>query len=223
MSSCRLHEVVLAGARDAKRVVYAYMRTLLIATGNTGKLTEMRALFHDLPFALVGLTDVPGLADLSVEETASTFEGNALIKAFSYAHASGLLTLAEDSGLEVDALDGAPGVQSARWVTGSDADRNTALLAKLAQVPDAERTARFRTVIAIVEPATHSARTCTGRAEGVIVDTPRGEGGFGYDPIFRYAASGKTGGEMTRDEKNTVSHRQQACRAAKALLADFSA
>ncbi len=195
------------------------VRELLIATMNTGKLAELRKLCEHLEIRVLGLADVPDVTRVDVEETASTLEGNALIKAYTYAVRTGYLTLAEDSGLEVDALKGAPGVRSARWVDGTDDDRNRALLKALHGVPESERSARFCTVIALVDPETLRAVTAEGEAEGRILFETRGTNGFGYDPLFCYSATGRTGGEMTRDEKNMVSHRSNALAHLPRLLA----
>jgi XTP/dITP diphosphohydrolase len=154
----------------------------------------------------------------TVEEAAMTFEGNAIIKAMTYGHLTGYLTLADDAGLEVDALDGRPGVYSARYAPGTDTDRYRALLRELHDVPDHNRGAQFRAVIAIYDPKTTKIRTCEGIYRGVLLRQPQGCHGFGYDPIFYDPGAGKTAAEMTVEEKNLVSHRGQALQAARALL-----
>src|SRR5581483_3817874 len=156
---------------------------LLIATNNPGKVREYRELLGDLGLELVQLQDV-GITD-DVEETGTTFAENARLKAVTYARQSGLLVLADDSGLEVDALDGEPGVYSKRYAGAgkTDAERNQYLLDKLRGVPAAQRTARFRCAIVIADPQ-GSTWTTEGTCEGSIAFEPRGTNGFGYDPIF---------------------------------------
>ena len=190
---------------------------LLIATHNPGKLSELRSLLGDVPFDLVSLVDV-GIHH-QVDETGETFEQNAALKAETYARLSGLPTLADDSGLEVDALDGEPGVRSSRYAgeSATDADRIAFLLRKLANVPAGDRTARFRCVIAVVwsgGPLELHAGACEGR----IIEAPRGSNGFGYDPVFFIPAMGRTMAELTTAQKNRVSHRSAAARKAAAAL-----
>lgn len=191
--------------------------TLLVATRNAGKLAELRNLLRDAPYALASLADVGIHAD--VEETGATLEENAALKATTYARLSGLPTLADDSGLEVDALGGAPGVYSARYAGAgaTDADRIAKLLANLAPHKP-PWTARFRCVIAIARdggpPELHA-----GACEGVIIAAPRGENGFGYDPVFLLPEFGKTMAEISDAEKNRVSHRGRASRKAAHALA----
>jgi XTP/dITP diphosphohydrolase len=188
---------------------------LLIATHNRGKLREYAALLSGLPVELVS-PDELGL-DLAVVESGATYHENAMLKARAYAQASGLLTLADDSGLEVDALDGAPGVHSARYALGGDGDRVQALLRALAQSGREGRTARFRCVIALVSPDGRS-WSVEGQCEGRIVDTPRGSGGFGYDPVFYLPEQGCTMAELEEGEKNLVSHRGRAAQGARTIL-----
>ena len=190
---------------------------LLIATHNAGKLAELRDLLHDVPYKLLSLTDV-GI-ELDVDETGETLEENAALKATTYARLAGIPALADDSGLEVDALDGAPGVRSARYAgpNATDADRIAKLLGNLAARPQ-PWTARFRCVIAIATPDGET-ELHDGACEGVIISHPRGDNGFGYDPVFLLTARGKTMAELTDDEKNAVSHRGVAVRkAARALI-----
>ncbi len=194
------------------------MDRLLIATNNRGKVREYRELLADLPFEITfpaqeGLT-------LTVEETGRTFAENARLKAVAFARASGLLTLADDSGLEVDALGGAPGIYSARYAgpRASDADRICKLLNALADTPPGRRTARFRCVIALARPD-GTVHTVAGTCEGEIGFAPRGEHGFGYDPIFLVAGyKGRTMAELPPEEKNRISHRAKAVAAARPLL-----
>lgn len=193
---------------------------LLIATHNRGKLTEYQAMFADLPIELVALDDV-GIFNY-VPETGTTFAENARLKALAYARASGLLTLADDSGLEVDALGGEPGVRSKRYAGEhtSDAERNAFLLAKLRDVPIGKRTARFRCAIAIATPDGHLWET-DGTCEGEIAFDARGTNGFGYDPIFHVAERGVRMAELSTAEKNRVSHRARAAEKARKILLEI--
>jgi XTP/dITP diphosphohydrolase len=194
-------------------------RTLLIATRNAGKYREITAALQGLPLTCISLDDIPHLApDFVVEEPAMTFEGNAIIKAMTYGHLSGYLTLADDAGLEVDALDGRPGVHSARYAPGTDADRYNALLKALHDVPKHARGAQFRAVIAIYDPNSSKIHTCEGVYRGILLREPQGQNGFGYDPIFYDPKAGKTAAAMRIEEKNAVSHRGQALQAARILL-----
>jgi len=193
------------------------MRKLLIATNNPGKVKEYDRLFDGLPVRLTypaqeGIT-------LKVEETGETFAQNAILKARGFAQASGLLTLADDSGLEVDALNGAPGVRSARYAGpgASDEDRYRLLLRNLTGVPEKERSARFRCVIAIAEPE-GVVHTAGGSCEGIIGFEPRGEHGFGYDPVFYMPEHGQTMAQLAPEIKNRVSHRARAAQAAYPIL-----
>jgi XTP/dITP diphosphohydrolase len=193
---------------------------LLIATHNQGKVREYRALLSDLPLEVTYL-DAEGIT-FEAEETGATFDENAVQKASAYAAASGLLTWADDSGLEVDALDGAPGVLSARYGAPdarTDQDRYRLLLAELASVPEAERTARFHCVVALASPS-GEVQTADGCCEGRIGVEPRGSHGFGYDPVFLVADTGytQTMAELEPALKNTISHRARASHIAKHLL-----
>ena len=192
---------------------------LVIATTNPHKVEEFRELLVGVSFTLTSLTEVGVRQD--VPETGVTFEENAVIKARAYAEITGLLTLADDSGLEIDALDGAPGVNSARWA-GPEVPyetRNRMLVDRLAGLPDERRGARYQCVIAIAAPPP---RGLIGVAEGVfegrIAREPAGSGGFGYDPIFFVPEQGCTVGQMTAAEKHAISHRALAARAALPLL-----
>src|SRR3989344_9119233 len=199
------------------------MRELLIATRNKGKWPEIVAGLAGMPFRLVSPDDAGVPTDFTAEESATTFEGNALIKAFVFGKHSGKLTLAEDAGLEVDTLGGRPGVMSVRYAKGSDEDRYRKLLSELSGIPYAERGAQFRVVVALYDPERgDKVRTCEGIVQGHIVGEPRGSNGFGYDPIFYSDELGKTSGEMTLIEKNRVSHRGRAlAKAREILLAQF--
>jgi len=197
------------------------MRRLLLATGNPGKVREYRDLLCDVPFEVVTPPEA-GIAT-TVEETGGTLEENARLKATALAEESGLLALADDSGLEVDALGGEPGPLSARYAgeDASDEDRVRYLLSRLGDVPWPGRTARFRCVIAIASP---SGRTdlCQGQCEGFIMLEPRGANGFGYDPVFYLPELGMTMAELPQEAKNRVSHRGRAAKEARRLLASWA-
>jgi len=189
----------------------------LVATKNLGKLREYQTLLADFPIEWVSLQEI-GLGDMRVAETGTTLTANACLKARAYADASGLPTLADDTGLEVDALGGAPGVYSARYggPNASDADRYRKLLAELGDTE--ARGARFRCVIAIATPG-GDIQTAEGKCEGYIARAPRGTNGFGYDAVFVVEARGVTMAELTEAEKNTLSHRARALEAARPILA----
>ena len=196
---------------------------LLIATHNQGKVREYRAVLSDLPLEVTYL-DAEGIT-FEAEETGATFADNAIEKARAYAAATGLLTWADDSGLDVDALHGAPGVLSARYgapEARTDQDRNRLLLAHLAGVPEDSRTARFHCVVALVGPD-GQVHTADGVCEGRIAFEPFGSHGFGYDPIFLVAEAGyaQTMAELDPAHKNTISHRGRAAQAAKRVLRDM--
>ena len=193
------------------------MPRLLLATNNRGKIAEFRQLLEGCGWQLVTPAEL-GL-DLQVEETGQSYAENATIKAVEYARASGLAALADDSGLEVDALGGRPGVLSARYAgpDRTDRERVQALLQELEGVPDDERTARFRAVIAIAWPDGEVVLV-EGTVEGRIGREPRGESGFGYDPIFLLPQRGVTVAQFTPDEKHAVSHRGEAARKAREVL-----
>ncbi|MBI5649154.1 MAG: RdgB/HAM1 family non-canonical purine NTP pyrophosphatase [Chloroflexi bacterium] len=190
---------------------------LLIATHNRGKLREYQEMFADPAIELVTLDDV-GIRD-DLEETGATFAANARLKARGYARASGLLTLADDSGLEVDALGGEPGVRSKRYAgeNKSDTERVIFLLEKLRAAPRGKRTARFQCAIAIAAPR-GELWECAGVCEGEIAFAPRGSNGFGYDPIFYLPARGVMLAELSAAEKNQISHRARAAAHAKIIL-----
>ena len=194
-------------------------RKLLIATTNQGKVREYKSLLKDIPFDLVSLTD-EGITTV-VEETGTTFKENAGLKAETIAAESRLLTLADDSGIEVDALGGEPGVMSARYVgdDATDAERVDYLLKKMKNVPEGKRTARFRCVIAIAEPGGET-EYFTGECEGIVPFEPAGELGFGYDPIVYIPELGKTVAELGPEVKNRLSHRAMAAEKARKALID---
>ncbi|MFE1956947.1 RdgB/HAM1 family non-canonical purine NTP pyrophosphatase [Streptomyces sp. NPDC059479] len=190
------------------------MTRLILATRNTGKLTELRAILADagLPHDLVGADAYPDIPD--VKETGVTFAENALLKAHALADATGLPAVADDSGLCVDVLGGAPGIFSARWAGthGDDTANLNLLLAQLADIPAPHRTAHFACAAALALPdGTH--RVAEGRLLGTLRTTPTGTGGFGYDPILQPEDDTRTCAELTATEKNAISHRGKAFRA----------
>jgi XTP/dITP diphosphohydrolase len=192
---------------------------LLIATNNLGKAREFQILLASLAVELI----FPGQEGLVLEvaESGDTFAENARLKAAAYAQASGLPTLADDSGLEVDALGGAPGIHSARYAgpDADDVDRYRKLLAALENVPAGQRAARFRCTVALALPD-GTVHTADGACEGEIGFAPRGQHGFGYDPVFIVAGCDrKTMAELPEDEKNRISHRARAVMAMRPLLA----
>jgi len=201
---------------------------VVVATRNKGKLREIIPLIAGTPLlAHLELRTIDELApEAELREDGVTFVENALAKARQAARATGLPAIADDSGLEVDALDGAPGVYSARYAgPGADDDRNNAkLLEALRGVPPAQRRARFRCVAVFVDPARALEIVRDGACEGEILETPRGQEGFGYDPLFFVPTVGRTMAELPLDEKNRLSHRAAAFRAlADALAATLGA
>ena len=188
----------------------------IVATKNAGKLAEMRALLGDLPLALRSLADLPRI---ELPPEGDDYAANAVAKARAVALATGLPALGDDSGLEVDALGGRPGVHSARYGGSGrdDAARVALLLHELASVPEAQRSARFVCVVALVTPEGESV-TARGSCEGRILAAPRGAGGFGYDPIFAPEGRDVSLAELPADEKNRLSHRGRAVAALRAKL-----
>jgi XTP/dITP diphosphohydrolase len=191
---------------------------LLIATNNAGKIRELNGLLADLPLRLRQLSEFSQITE--VEETGKTFVENAQLKARLYSRQTNLWTLADDSGLEVDALGGAPGVFSARYAgpNASDEERNARLLAELAQTDDAHRTARFTCAIALYDPATAALEIFEGTCEGRIARHPQGTHGFGYDPLFIPSGYAHTFGELSDDVKQQISHRARALAAFRLYL-----
>ncbi|MCE7525030.1 RdgB/HAM1 family non-canonical purine NTP pyrophosphatase [Alloalcanivorax xenomutans] len=186
------------------------MATLVLASGNRKKLEEMNAILAPLNMTIVPQSDfdVP-----EAEETGLTFVENAILKARNAARHTGLPAIADDSGLEVDALNGAPGIYSARFsgVGASDAKNNALLVEMLGDLPDAPRTARYQALLVLMRHAEDpTPLVCQGSWEGEIVLEPRGEFGFGYDPHFQISGDGRTAAEMPPEEKNRVSHRARA-------------
>ncbi len=195
---------------------------VVLATHNAGKVAELRDILDGLDVELLGADDVD-LPD--VEETGDTFAANALLKARAGVEATGLPCVADDSGLAVDALDGAPGIFSARWAARhgrepSDAANTALLLEQLVDVPPADRTARFVCAAALALPDGHH-QVVEAALEGRVVDAPRGDGGFGYDPVFVPVGEDRTTAEMTAAEKHAISHRGKAFRALRPVIAEL--
>lgn len=193
------------------------MQTVIVASGNKGKLKEFQELMAGLPVEVKSLKDYPEIGE--IEENGATFADNAYIKAKAVYDATGCLCIADDSGLEVDALDGAPGIFSARYAgeEKDDAANNAKLLQALVNVPDTARGAQFH--CAIVAIAADGRRfDAEGIVRGEILRAPRGDNGFGYDPLFYVPEFGRTTAELTMDEKNAISHRGKAVRQIVAIL-----
>jgi XTP/dITP diphosphohydrolase len=191
-----------------------------LATGNAGKVREILDVLADLPVKIRRLSEFPGLPE--AVESGNTFEENAAIKAMHYARLTGIVTLAEDSGIEIDALGGAPGVYSARFSGrhGDDAANNAKVIELLRNVPEPQRTGRFRCVC-VMASADNVIAKADGTIEGRILDELRGSGGFGYDPLFFVPDLGCTTAEITREQKNRISHRGKALRAIKSQIEDW--
>ena len=188
------------------------LRRLLVATGNAGKIREIRAILGPTGWCLVSPAEA-GIEGLEVVEDGDSFQANAAKKARAYANAARLPALADDSGIEVDALQGAPGVRSARYAgpSATDAQNRSCLLAALADTPDEQRGACFRAVVALSVPYGPNVRFGTGAVEGRIARDERGDDGFGYDPVFELP-DGRRMAELTSEEKNAISHRGRAIR-----------
>lgn len=195
------------------------IQKLLLATNNEKKLNELKSLFLNTPIQITSLKE-EGI-DLKVEETGSTFEENAILKAEAYSKASNLPTLADDSGIEVDALNGRPGVYSARYAgeNATDSKNCEKLLQELIGVPSDKRTARYKVVFAISIPG-KEIKTCEGTMEGIITEKPQGDHGFGYDPIFFIPQFGLSAAEITQEQKNSISHRKIALEKAFKILSE---
>lgn len=193
---------------------------LLIATQNQGKLREYRRILEDMNINIIGLDEL-GLGEMEVKETGTSFEQNAILKAKAYAEASGKLSLADDSGLVVDALNGEPGVYSARYGDKSfdDAGRRKYLLEKMRDIPQSDRSARFKCVIALYDPTKQEIYTVEGTCEGQILLEEHDAGrGFGYDALFRPDGFERSFAELEADEKNRISHRGQAAQKLPEIL-----
>lgn len=193
---------------------------ILIATRNKGKAKEFEALFGKKGYTVKTLLDYPEIED--VEETGTTFQENALLKAETIAKKLNTLVLADDSGLVVDALHGQPGVYSARYAgeEKNDAKNNAKLLIELAEVDDSERKAHFHCSLALAHPDKESL-VIDGRLDGEIAGIPRGDNGFGYDPLFYLPAKDKTLAEINQEEKNKISHRADALKKLEQQLDDW--
>ena len=193
------------------------MTELVLASGNKGKLAEFQRLLDGMDIQVKSMKDFPEIGE--IVEDGATFAENALIKARAVCKAAGKPAMADDSGLMVDALDGAPGIFSARFAgeQRSDADNNAKVLQLLEHVADENRTARFFCAIAIVLPDGRE-YTVEGTCEGTILRELQGEGGFGYDPLFYVADLGKTFAQLTMEEKNSISHRGNANRKAVEII-----
>lgn len=191
---------------------------LLIGTRNKGKAHEIATIFSDLDLTFLTLNDFENVPE--VEESGDTYRDNAILKAEGYARQCGVLTLADDSGLEVSALNGAPGVLSARYAGpgASDRDRIEHLLAEIAKVPNADKKARFVSVVALAQPEEGFLRSEAGICEGSLVDSPRGSNGFGYDPIFVPDGFDSTYAELPSSIKDQISHRAKALSAMRSFL-----
>lgn len=191
---------------------------LLIATHNEGKIRELSQMLAGLPLRLRRLAEWPDLPE--AEETGTTFAENAVLKAVHYSARAGLLTLSDDSGLEVAALGGAPGVRSARYggASANYGERIARLLAEVEAAGAAPRAARFVCVIALADPATGEVETFEGICAGRLAAAPRGAGGFGYDPVFIPEGYHQTFGELPAEVKQEISHRARAFRQAQAFL-----
>ena len=197
------------------------MPKLLLATGNKKKLNELKSLFQDTPYQLISPSEI-GINN-KVGESGSSFHENAKLKALASAFSSHILSLADDSGLEVDVLGGKPGVFSARYagVSATDTQRIDFLLSKLKNVPETKRQATFRCVIAIASPE-GTVKLFSSECTGIIKYQPIGNGGFGYDPIFYLPQIGKTMAELTQQEKNSISHRGLAAAKARTYLLNLA-
>ena len=187
------------------------MKKIVIATQNKGKAKDFETLLAPLGYEVLTLKDVA--EDLDIEETGTSFEANAILKAEGVAQALGIPVIADDSGLEIDALDGEPGVYSARYAGGEKSDDANIdkVLEKLAQVPDTQRTGRFRCVLAVAAPGEDTV-TFSGSCEGEILRLRRGDNGFGYDPIFYVPSQERAMAELEPQEKAAISHRGHALR-----------
>jgi XTP/dITP diphosphohydrolase len=193
----------------------------LVATTNPGKVREFRDMLGSHHFEWIGLGDLP--QHPIVEETGHTFRANAVLKATAYARFSCLWTLADDSGLEVDALDKKPGIHSARWaeMNGAgkgDAANNALLLTQLKDIPPTQRSGRFVCVLALADPIGRLVFTTRATMEGEVLSAPAGQNGFGYDPLFRVAGLSQTSAELPSEEKHRISHRGQALRRLQPML-----
>lgn len=198
------------------------MQKVVLASSNVHKLKEMKEILKDFDFELLLMSDV-GLSNFDIPEEGATFEENSLFKARVVFNETGYPAIADDSGLMVNYLSGAPGVHSARYAAGERSDRrnNLKLLEALRGVPEGDRGATFVTVITFCLGEANEL-VARGEVEGRILEEARGEGGFGYDPLFYVAAYGKTFAELSSEEKNAISHRGRALRSLKTMLEKIS-
>lgn len=205
---------------DLPAFIYPVPR-LLLATNNPGKATEFRGLLEGCGWEVVTPREIG--VDVDIEETGETYEENARAKALAGTNASGLVTLADDSGIEIEAMGGEPGVRSARFL-GADAtylQRFAEIQRRLIGLPRDQRGARFVCVIAIADPTTGSVRTAMGEVWGLIADEPRGQRGFGYDPIFWVPQHSATVAELPPHQKGIISHRARAAAPARQILKEL--
>jgi len=186
------------------------MQTLLLGTRNPGKVREIESILADSGWSFTSLQSFPGVD--TPAESGATYVDNAILKARFYAVATGMCALADDSGLEVEALAGAPGVLSARYAgeNASDADRRALLLSQIAKIPNINRRARFVSVVTISDARGSVLNVSEGICDGTIISSPRGDGGFGYDPLFVPDGYNQTFAELSEDVKNRISHRARA-------------
>jgi XTP/dITP diphosphohydrolase len=194
------------------------MNKLLIASTNSGKIKEVRTLLEGFSFQIIGLDEYPQL--MNIEEDGDTFKENALKKARVSAEETDLLTLADDSGLVVDHLNGRPGIYSARFAgeNATDHQNNIKLLEELRGVDEKKRSAHFRCAMALVDPENNREEVVEGRCEGRILSEPRGENGFGYDPLFYISEYEKTMAQLPSQIKNKISHRTEALTKMKGIV-----
>lgn len=183
-------------------------KILLVASSNLNKVREIKKYFSKLPYKIIGLNDMNIF--MHVEETFTSYKENAMLKATKYGEVANILTLADDSGLEVKALKGRPGVFSARYEKGSDSDRNTKILKELINIPKTKRKAQYQCIMALHDPKRKKCKTFSGIVKGEITTIPIGNKGFGYDPIFYYPKAKKTFAQMTMADKEKYSHRGRA-------------
>ncbi|MBI2611249.1 RdgB/HAM1 family non-canonical purine NTP pyrophosphatase [Candidatus Gottesmanbacteria bacterium] len=192
------------------------MKILLLATRNKGKIREIKNILKDISYEIKTLSDI-GIKD-DIAETGKTYKENAILKAKSIGEKSGLLTLGEDSGLEIDTLAGWPGIKSARHTEGSDQDRIDVIIKKIKKIPPNKRSAKYVAVVAAYDKTTKKVSLFRGEAKGKILDHMEGLNGFGYDPIFWSNDLEKTFGEASEKEKDKISHRARALKLCKIYL-----
>ena len=202
-------------------LVASRMQTLLLGTRNTGKIREIESILADSGWSFSSLQSFPGVD--TPAESGDTYADNAILKARFYALSTGMCALADDSGLEVEGLAGAPGVYSARYAgeNASDADRRALLVSELAKIPNANRRARFIAAVAISDARGAVLNVSEGICEGTIIFSPRGDGGFGYDPLFVPDGYNQTFAELSEDIKNRISHRARALLKTRAFLSQL--